>query len=113
MHLFTSTADFTLQSPFRKTTLFLTYINATAFYNGTDSVGAIEYDLPIEVPPGATRTPRLPVNWSLDSVGYGAVKDALGGTLKLSAKANVTVRIGSWTETVHFLGRSIGAHITI
>ena len=113
MHLLSSTADFTLLSPFRHTTIYLTYINATAFYNHTDPVGVITYDLPIEVPPGATKTPRLPVDWSLGSVGYDAVKDALGGTLKLAAKANVSVRIDQWVQLVHFEGDGIGAHIQI
>ena len=113
MHLLTSTADFTLISPFRHTTLFLTSIDAVAIYNHTDPVGNITYNLPIEVPPGATKTPRLPVDWSLGGVGYDAVKEALGGTLKLGAKANVTVRIEQWIQRIHFEGNGIGAKVEI
>lgn len=46
-------------------------------------------------------------------MGYQAVKQALGGTLKLDAKATVGVRIGRWEETVWFTGGGIGAHIVI
>ena len=113
MHIVSSTADFTLLSPLRKDTIFLTHINATAIYNHTDPVGKILYDLPIAVPPGATKTPRLPVEWSLGSVGYDAVKEALGGTLMLGAKAVVSLRVGNWQQTVDFEGDGIGAHIQL
>ncbi|KAI9723472.1 MAG: hypothetical protein M1828_004202 [Chrysothrix sp. TS-e1954] len=99
MHLVTSTATFVLVSPLEHTTLYLTHVNATAFYHG-DAVGTIDYDEPLEVPPGSTETPRLPVEWSLSSVGYDAVKQALGGMLKLSAKANVSVRIGEYEDKI-------------
>ena len=50
-------------------------------------------------------TPRLPVDWSLGSVGYEAVKKALGGTLKLAAEADISVRLGKFRETVWFKGK--------
>ena len=112
MHLITSTAIFTLLSPLQYSTLYITHINATAFYHG-DDVGRIEYDEVIEVPPGATKTPRLPVQWSLGSVGYDAIKNGLGGSLRLNAKATVGVRIGKFEETVWFVGAGIGAKIRL
>ncbi|KAL8711578.1 MAG: hypothetical protein Q9220_003988 [cf. Caloplaca sp. 1 TL-2023] len=111
-HLITSTAVLTLLSPLPHTSLFITSVSATASYNNTP-VGAIEYDLPFEVPPGASDTPRLPVDWSLDSVGYEAVKEALGGRLKVEAEAKVGVRIGRWRERVWFKGKRIGARVSI
>ncbi|MCJ1392238.1 hypothetical protein MMC18_005105 [Xylographa bjoerkii] len=113
MHIFSSTATFTLLSPLRHSTIFVTHINATAYYNHTDPVGMIVYELPFVVPPGATTSPGLPVDWSLDSVGYQAVKQALGGTLKLDAKATVGIRLGEWEERVWFTGGGIGARIQI
>lgn len=113
MHLFTSKATFTLLSPLSKTTLYLTKINATAIYNHTEAVATIFYDLPFAVLPGATTSPRLPVDWSFDSVGYGAVRDALGGTLKLDANATVAVRIGKWEQEIWFTGKGIGAHVRL
>ena len=113
MHLLTSTATFTLLSPLPHSTIYITYINATAYYNHTDPVGQIVYELPFAVPPGASTSPRLPVDWSLDSVGYEAVKQALGGRLKLDAKATVGIRIGRWAERVWFMGGGIGASIRI
>lgn len=117
MHLITSTATFTLLSPLRRSTLYVEAINATALYKG-DDVGRIEYDLPFAVPPvdkegNGITTPRLPVDWSLGSVGYEAVKNALGGTLKLAASADVTVRLGKFRETIWFKGRGIGAHVRL
>ena len=113
MHLFTSTATFTLLSPLPHTTLFITYINATALYNHTEPVGVMLYELPFAVPPGASVSPRLPVEWSLGSVGYEAVKQALGGTLKLDAEATVGIQIGRWTQRLWYRGSGIGAHVKI
>lgn len=71
------------------------------------------YDLPFEVPPGASTTPLLPVDWDLGQVGYEAVKKALGGRLKLDAFAWVGIRLGRWEERIWFQGRGLGARIRI
>lgn len=73
----------------------------------------IIYDLPFAVPPGATTSPKLPVDWSLDSFGYDAVRDALGGTLKLDVNATVGIRIGKWEQEIWFIGSGIGAHVRL
>jgi len=112
MHIFSSTANFVLLSPLSQTTIYITKINATAFYKD-DDVGRIEYDLPFAVKPGESTTPRLPVEWSLGSVGYEAVRKAIGGTLKLSAKAEVDIRIGLYNVAVWFQGGGIGAKVRI
>lgn len=112
MHLFSSTANFVLLSPLSKNTLYITKINATAFYK-EDDVGKIEYDLPFAVPPGASTTPRLPVDWSLGSVGYEALRKAIGGELKLSARAEVGIRIGRYDVSVWFRGSGIGAKVRL
>ena len=128
MHLITSSATFTLLSPLRHSTIFIESINATAFYPNEDTgddggveweeVGTIDYDLPFAVAPvdqdgNGITTPRLPVDWSLGSVGYEAVKKALGGTLRLAAEAEVGVRLGRWREVVWFKGRGIGARVRL
>ena len=113
MHLISSTATFTLLSPLAKTTLFITSINATAFYNHTDPVGVILYHLPFAVPPGPSQTPRLPVDWSIGGTGYDAVRDALGGSLKLDAKADVGIRVGLYEVVVWFVGGGIGAQVRL
>jgi hypothetical protein len=92
--------------------MFIESINATAFYNNTDPVGQILYDLPFEVPPGPSLTPKLPVDWSFDSVGYEALKKALGGTLELDAKGNVEIKLGQWRQSVWYVGSGIGARVT-
>jgi hypothetical protein len=110
-HVFSSTATFTLVSPLRDETLYIDWVNATAIYNHTEPIGQIEYGEPIEVPPGASLTPRMPVDWSVGSVGYEAVKKALGGHLKLDATADVALRLGAFKETVWYVGRGIGAGV--
>lgn len=113
MHLITSTATFRLISPLPRTNLYITSIQADAFYNHTIIVGSIDYDLPFVVPPGESITPRLPVAWGIGGVGYDAVRDALGGTLKLDAKANASVKIGDWEEKLWFIGGGIGAQVRL
>ncbi|KAI9796799.1 MAG: hypothetical protein M1825_006508 [Sarcosagium campestre] len=110
MHLFSSTATFTLVSPLQQSTFFITRINATALYHG-EQVGTIFYDLPFAIPPGISETPRLPVDWSLGSVGYEAIRNALGGSLKLNATADVSIRLGKFQEEVSFVGKGIGAKV--
>lgn len=112
-HLFTSTASFTLLSPLQYDTVYVCSINATAFWNHTERVGEILYHYPFAAPPGASLTPRLPVDWSVGSVGYDKVLGALGGQLKLDARANVTVRVGAYEETVWYVGHGIGASVRL
>ena len=112
-HVFSSTAVFTLVSPLHFNTLYIDTVNATAYYNGSEQVGRIEYDEPFAAPPGASQTPKMPVDWSLGGAGYDAVKKALGGTLKLDAFAEVGIRLGNWQDTVWYSGKGIGASIRI
>jgi hypothetical protein len=104
---------FTLLSPLPATTLFITSIDATAFYNHTDPVGRIDYTLPFAVPPGSSQTPRLPVDLSLGGAGYEALKNALGGTLKMDAIADVGVRLGEYSDLLFYRGKGIGAKVRI
>jgi hypothetical protein len=121
MHLLSSTATFELSSPLTATSIYITCLNATAFYKD-DPVGTIiipELDpadpdyYEIEIPPGDSKTDRLPVTWNLGSVGYEAVRKALGGTLKLRAVATAGVRIGEWHEEVWIVGGGIGAGVKL
>ena len=113
MHLLTSTATFTFSSPFRHTTMFLTHMKATAFYNHTEPIGEIIYNVPIAIPPGSSMSPRLPVSWTLDGVGYEAVKQALGGSLKVDASGVAGCRIGEWEETLWVQAHGIGTHVKL
>ena len=88
-------------------------MDATAFYNHTEPVGTIKYDLPCAIPPGRSTSPRLPVDWTADGLGYEAIRQALGGQLKLDANATCGVRLGRWNEKVWFQGRGIGSHVRL
>ncbi|KAF2100685.1 hypothetical protein NA57DRAFT_37428 [Rhizodiscina lignyota] len=112
MHLFSSTAIFSLASPLLHNTLYVTFLNATAFYKG-DVVGRILNEDMFAVPPGFSETPRLPVAWSLGSVGYDAIRKAVGGQLHLSAMADVGVKLGQWEEGIWFKGKGIGAKVRL
>jgi hypothetical protein len=100
-------------SPFRETTIYITSIDAEALYNHTEPVGTIHYDLPFVVPPGVSQSPRLPVDMDLGSVGYEAVRQALGGSLKLDAKAVIGVRLGEYSTILTYQGKGIGARVRI
>ena len=112
-HLFSSTGEFTLVSPLQYSIIYIENINATAYYNHTEPIGHIDYNLPFKVPPGTSSSPRIPVEWSLDSVGYEKLREALGGTLKLDAKGIVSVRLERWSETVWYAGSGIGASVRL
>ena len=107
MHILSSTASFLLSSPFA---LSITNIAASAFHNGSE-IGTIDYPYPFDLKQGVTETPRLPVVWALD--GLGTVREALGGSLKVDALANVSVKIGEWSEHVWYRGHGIGAKIKL
>lgn len=112
-HLLTSSASFVLASPLRQNTVHIEHINATAFYNHTESIARIQHDQAFDVPPGLSETPRLGVRWSTDSVGYDRLREALGGEMRLDALAQVTVRLGNWIETLQYEGRGIGAKVRL
>lgn len=112
-HILSSTATFTLASPLRYDTVHIERINATAYYNHSEPVGQILYDEPFAIPPGLSRSPKLPVDWSTDHVGFDKLKEALGGTLKLDALADVTIRLDHWIETVNYEGKGIGARVSL
>lgn len=112
-HLLTSSATFTLASPLRQNTVHIEYINATAFYNHTEPVARIEHSEAFDVPPGLSETPKLGVQWSRSSMGYDRVREALGGSMRLDALAQVTVRLGNWVETLDYEGHGIGAKVRL
>lgn len=112
-HVFSSTATFTLVSPLHHNTIYIDYVNATALYNHTHPVGHILHTLPFEAPPGKSETPRLPVEWSAGSIGYDALRRAIGGQLKLDARADLDIRLGNWKESLWYEGKGIGAAISL
>ncbi|KAI0831608.1 hypothetical protein F5Y06DRAFT_281418 [Hypoxylon sp. FL0890] len=112
-HFFSSTATFTLVSPLLHNTLYLDFVNATALYNHSEPIGQILYDLPFSAPPGKSVTPKLPVSWSMDSIGYDAIRKAIGGKLKLDAYANVDMRLGNWKDSLWYQGKGIGAIVKL
>lgn len=112
-HLLSSSATFTLASPLKYNTIYIDHINATAFYNHTEAIGRVLYNMPIAAKPGLSQTPKLPVDWSVGSIGRDKVREALGGRLKLDASAVVAVRVGHWRETVWFVGQGIGAGVRL
>ncbi|KAE8390651.1 hypothetical protein BDV23DRAFT_155021 [Aspergillus alliaceus] len=111
LHLFSSTAEFTLSSPFANTTMLITSVEANAFYQNDKKVGSINYYVPFSVPPGLSTTPRLPVELKMHGIGYDALKRALGGSLKLDAVAKVGVKIERYRTTLTYYGHGITARV--
>jgi hypothetical protein len=74
-------------------------------------VGTIEYEYPFEIEPGENLTPRLPLDWNRNALG--TIRDALGGTLKVDARAEMGIRMGRWQENIWFEGKGLGAHVRI
>ncbi|KAJ0346411.1 hypothetical protein KNSL1_007519 [Colletotrichum chrysophilum] len=75
-HVLSSTATFTLVSPLTYNTIYVDWVNATAYYNHTEKVGHILYDLPFAAPPATRkmaafspyaprrrRSPRVVITW--------------------------------------------------
>ncbi|KAF4123812.1 hypothetical protein GMORB2_5528 [Geosmithia morbida] len=112
-HLLSSTATFTLASPLHGTTVYLDRIDARAFYNSTEPVGRILTTNPFSVPPGLSTSPKLPVYLSPGGIGYDKLRGALGGKLDLDCVANVSIRIGQWTEWVEYTGSGVGAKVRL
>ncbi|TGZ80444.1 hypothetical protein EX30DRAFT_307729 [Ascodesmis nigricans] len=114
MHLFTSTADFLIQNPFPHDLITIYKLNGSAMYNGS-VLGTMLADFPFTVNPGLEGlylTPRIPVEWRLDSVGYEAMKKALGGELKVNAVATCNLSLGRYQMTVLYnASRPMKAHV--
>ncbi|KAL4889001.1 hypothetical protein BDV59DRAFT_122716 [Aspergillus ambiguus] len=113
LHLWSSTAEFTLSSPFPNTTMEITSIEANASYQEHEQVGKIHYYRPFKVPPGLSRTPRLPVELNVNGVGYDALKRALGGSLQLDAVAKVGVRIQRYSDSIVYYGEGITSRVQL
>ncbi|KAF7114325.1 hypothetical protein CNMCM5793_008277 [Aspergillus hiratsukae] len=111
LHLWSSTAEFTLFSPLPKTLIDITSVEAKAYYLEHEEVGSIDYSTPFQVPPGVSKTPRLPVEMNPDGIGYDALKRALGGSLELDAMATVGVRVGQYEATIDYHSKGIQANV--
>ncbi|KAL4964765.1 uncharacterized protein BDV14DRAFT_72062 [Aspergillus stella-maris] len=113
LHLLSSTASFALFSPLNHTTIDVTSIEATAFYQHDHEVGKINYFESFPIPPGLSNSPRLPVELNLSGIGYDALRRAVGGTLDLDTVAKVGVLIGNYSEVVRYRGSGIKARVSL
>ncbi|KAJ5673865.1 hypothetical protein N7462_009304 [Penicillium macrosclerotiorum] len=95
------------------TSITVTSIDATAFYEKGEPVGRINYKFAFDVPPGISHTPRIPVDLILGGVGYDELRRALGQSLKLDTIATVGVRIRNYVDVVFYQGKGIGAKIRV
>lgn len=115
MHLLSSTAEFLVRNPFDSSMIMIRKFNGTAMYNGS-VVAEIDHQIPFAVNPGDdgyTLSPRIPVDWSLGSVGYEALKKALGGQLAVDAVADCEVGIEDYVANIHYDGKGIGAKVRL
>ena len=116
MHILSSTADFLVQNPFPHDAITIYTLNGSALYNGS-VLGVMGSDAPFRVQPGlqgVTLSPRIPVEWSLDSVGYEAMMKALGGELKVKAVATCKLALGKYRMEVLYNGSEpMKAHVRL
>ncbi|KAF7521373.1 hypothetical protein PCG10_008309, partial [Penicillium crustosum] len=112
-YLWSSTAEFILSSPLTENNILITSIDATAFYEKNEPIGRINNHQPFEVPPGISKSPRLPVDLDMGGVGYDALRKALGQSLEMDAVAKVGVLIGNYTDVILYHGKGIAAKVRI
>lgn len=73
----------------------------------------IDYDIPFQVPPGTSHSPRLPVDLNMRGIGYDALKKVLGGSLKMNTVAEVGVRVENYRDIITYNGKGISAHVRL
>ncbi|KAF9974096.1 hypothetical protein BGZ73_002626 [Actinomortierella ambigua] len=124
MYLLSSMIVLELRNPL-DTTIWILNINGTAFYKD-EPLGHIrvnfERDIatpkPIEIPAndhqgensGYVKTPRLPVSYELSSVGYEALKQALGGTLEVDVLCHIKARVGNMVQWIDYQKANVTAN---
>lgn len=108
-----STATFLLSSPLKETSIHITSINATACYEKTEPIGRIDYNQPFAVPPGLSKTPRLPVNLVLQGVGYEILRKTLGQSVQMDAVARVEFRMRNYVDVVVYRGNGIAVKVRL
>lgn len=63
------------------------------------------------MPPGISKSPRLPVDLDMGGVGYDALRKALGQSLEMDAVAKVGVLIGNYMDIIFYHGKGISARV--
>jgi hypothetical protein len=114
IHLLSRTAQFELFNPLSNSAITINSLEANATYQG-EIVGTItEPTFNFEVLPGRegdTTTDKIPVE--VGSVGYDAIRRALGGELVVDAVADVVATIGKWRGRIRYYGESVGAKVRL
>ncbi|KAF9112855.1 hypothetical protein BGX27_002688 [Mortierella sp. AM989] len=125
MYLLSHTLVLELQNPL-DTLITVLYINGTASYKN-ERLGHVlvdfEHDImspkPILIPAndhqnetsGYVKTPRLPVTFDLSSIGYEALKKALGGTLEIDVLCHIKAKVGSMITWVDFSRDGVSSNV--
>ncbi|KAI9240108.1 MAG: hypothetical protein BYD32DRAFT_409529 [Podila humilis] len=131
MYLLSSSLIMELKNPL-DTIITVLYINGTASYKD-EPLGHILIDFekdmaspkpilslkPILIPAndhqnetsGYVKTPRLPVMFDLSSVGYEALKKALGGSLEVDVLCHIKAKVGSMVTWVDFVKDGVVANV--
>ncbi|KAG0227544.1 hypothetical protein BGW42_002903 [Actinomortierella wolfii] len=126
MYLLPASIVLELRNPL-DTMIWVLYLNGTAFYKG-EPLGHVRVDFehdittpkPIEIPAndhrgepdsGYVKTPRLPVTYELSSVGYEALKRALGGTLEVDVLCHIKARVGNMILWIDYRRESVPTQV--
>ncbi|KAF9562726.1 hypothetical protein EC968_005145 [Mortierella alpina] len=125
IYIILSKLELELQNPL-DTVITVLYLNGTAFFKG-ERLGHIlvdfEHDFtspkPILIPAndhkeedsGYVKTPKLPVVFDLSSVGYEALRKALGGSLEVDVVCHIKAKVGSMVMWVDFVKDGVQAEV--
>ncbi|KAF9989806.1 hypothetical protein BGZ75_004808 [Mortierella antarctica] len=125
MYIFSSKLELELQNPL-DTVITVLYLNGTASFKG-EKLGHVlvdfEHDFtspkPILIPAnnhretdsGYVKTPKLPVVFDLSSVGYEALRKALGGSLEVDVVCHIKAKVGSMVMWVDFVKDGVEAEV--
>ncbi|KAI8602215.1 hypothetical protein EDD21DRAFT_352955 [Dissophora ornata] len=125
LYLLSHTLVLELQNPL-DTVITVLYVNGTASYKDeplghflVDFERDIASPKPILIPAndhqnetsGYVKTPRLPVTFDLSSVGYEALKKALGGSLEVDVVCHIKAKVGSMLMWVDFVKDGVNANV--
>ncbi|KAF9583308.1 hypothetical protein BGW38_009782, partial [Lunasporangiospora selenospora] len=125
LYLLTSSLVLELQNPLDAVITVL-YLNATASFKD-EPLGHVLVDFerdastpkPIIIPAndhqnetsGYTKTPRLPASFYMSSVGYEALKRALGGTLEVDVDCHIKAKVGAMIMWVDYARENVPTNV--
>ncbi|ODV93678.1 hypothetical protein PACTADRAFT_51445, partial [Pachysolen tannophilus NRRL Y-2460] len=109
MHIMTSEIVFTVFNPVSNAEVVIEILKAQATFEGT-TLGYLEKQEILYVPPGIYTTPRLPITYS-DGIGADILRRALNGDLKVDGSAVFNFRLDNFELELMYSGHGLSTNI--